>query len=341
MAIYDPTEQFYGRPVANFSKAEGLSDPTGHSYRIYIEYDEMDATVDAAAESGMAGILAKILGKKPAASGSGEPMTFARKFLHLLDDPNSSQLEALLVGSWGDSYENTSALVVDSLVQARSRLPALRALFIGDMTAEECEISWIQQSDISPLYSAFPQLEWLQIRGGEALQLGTLNLPKLRRLVIESGGLGKSVLQSLAQASLPELEHLELWLGTDEYGWDGTVEDVVSMLNGMDFPKLKYLGLRNFVQIDELAPRLLTVPVIGKVETLDLSLGNLSDAGAEALLQLPNGGALKRLDLHHHYLSDAMLDALKKLALDVDLKDRQEPDDWGDGEEHRYIAVSE
>ena len=42
------------------------------------------------------------------------------------------------------------------------RLPALEALFLGDITFEQQEISWIQQSDISPLFLAFPRLRVLR-----------------------------------------------------------------------------------------------------------------------------------------------------------------------------------
>ena len=40
-------------------------------------------------------------------------------------------------------------------------------------------------------------------------------------------------------------------------------------------------------------------------------------------------------------LSDEALRELRGLGIEVDASDRQEPDDWGGGESHRYIAVSE
>lgn len=309
MAISDATERFFGRPVDDFDKDEGLSDPQARSYRLALEYDD-------------------------------DYDTFDDKFSQVTADPNCKRLEALVIGSWGDSYENTSEVAINSLIKARDKLPALRALFIGDMTYEECEISWIRQSDISPLYGAFPNLEWLQIRGGDGLELGKMNLPRLRGLVIETGGLGVNVLKALERASLPELEHLELWLGTEDYGWDGTVADLEPLLQSR-FPKLRYLGLRNCAEADALAPRLAASPVASMVEVLDLSLGNLSDEGGKALLKLPVNGRLKRLDLHHHYLSDDIMAQLARLPFEVNMDDKQEPDEWGDGKQHRYIAVSE
>jgi hypothetical protein len=329
MAIYEATARFFGRPVTDYDKREGLSDPQGHSYRVSLGYDEND---DGEKNKGLLSFLS--------GGGPKKSLTFEDKLEQLAADPNSSRLEALLIGSWGDTYDNSSGVVINSLVKARDKFPALRALFIGDMISEECEISWIKQSDISPLYSAYPNLEWLQIRGGEGLKLGEVHLPHLRGLVIETGGLGKDVLTALAKANLPELEHLELWLGTDDYGWDGTVEDLEPLLRGSQFPKLRYLGLRNFEEVDALASRLVVSPVVSTVEVIDLSLGNLSDQGGKELLKLPTNARLKLLDLHHHYLSEELIAQLARMPFQVNVKDRQEADE-DDGEEYRYIAVSE
>lgn len=331
MAIYDETEQFFGLPVVNFSKDEGVSNPQGQAYRVFLEYDECEEGGEQSS-----GILARLKG----AAAKKTPLTFERKLAQFTAHADSRQVEALVVGYWGESYETTSAVVVDALVQARNQLPGLRALFIGDMTSEQCEISWINQSDISPLYEAFPRLEWLQIRGGAGLELGEMNLPNLRALVIETGGLGKSVLKTLERANLPALEHLELWLGTDQYGWDGTLEDIDPLLRTGRFPKLRYLGLRNFAEVDALVPRLVASPVVRTVEELDLSLGNLSDEGGKALLKLPTDAKLKRLDLHHHYLSDELMAQLSRLPFKLNVDDQQEADE-DDEEVYRYIAVSE
>src|SRR5262249_6926068 len=69
----------------------------------------------------------------------------------LLKQPGAEQLTALIMGAWSGSCEGgDSAELVSKLVQTAHRLPNLRALFLGEMTYEECEISWINQSDVSP-----------------------------------------------------------------------------------------------------------------------------------------------------------------------------------------------
>lgn len=64
--------------------------------------------------------------------------------------PEAAQLTSLIIGDWGQAYENSSDEVVEALVKHSGSFPALRKLFIGDMSYEECEISWITQTDLSP-----------------------------------------------------------------------------------------------------------------------------------------------------------------------------------------------
>ncbi|KWX88259.1 hypothetical protein AMQ83_07930, partial [Paenibacillus riograndensis] len=85
--------------------------------------------------------------------------------------PEAASLSSLIIGDWGQAYENSSEEVVEALVKHSPSFPALRKLFIGEMGYEECEISWITQSDLSPLLPAFPELPSLTIPGGNELSL--------------------------------------------------------------------------------------------------------------------------------------------------------------------------
>jgi hypothetical protein len=53
-------------------------------------------------------------------------------------------------------------------------LTNLRAIFLGDITYEENEISWIEQSDVSPLLRAYPALEVSRVRGGNSLEFSKI-----------------------------------------------------------------------------------------------------------------------------------------------------------------------
>ena len=168
------------------------------------------------------------------------PDAWISKFTSLLKQKLVQQISALVIGMW--HYDQTARPVVDALVSNRVQLPSLKAWFVGDITSEENEISWIKQDNLSPLWSAFPNLEHLTIRGGNGLQLGQMNLPRLKSLRIESGGLSSEVVRNVGEAELPELESLVLWLGTADYGGTVTTADLERFYECPGKPKLKYLG---------------------------------------------------------------------------------------------------
>jgi len=289
-----------------------LADPSGTAYRLRLEYDEAEAGV-----------------------------TWEERFSEFLQQPGSSSVTSLVIGVWGDpSPLGDSSSVVKTLTEACDQLPALTALFIGDIVGEEFEISWIEQSDMAPLFEAYPELEHFRVRGGEKLRFGPLNHARLRSLIVESGGLDVSVVRDITSSSLPELEHLELWLGDENYGANAEIVDLAPILSGKLFPKLRYLGLRDSLLTDGIAVTAAHSPLLERLRVLDLSLGTLSDDGAAALLASPGIINLELLDLHHHYCSDEMVSKLEGLGIAVDTSDKQEPDDY-DGESTRYVAVGE
>jgi hypothetical protein len=263
-------------------------------------------------------------------------------FESFLDESGARSVRALVVGNWGEvSTGDSSAEVVEALVAARERLPDLEAIFFGDIVMEESEISWIQQSDLSPIFSAYPRLVHFRVRGGNQLSLGTLKLAALRTLVVESGGLDASIVRQVAAADLPKLEHLELWLGTDEYGATWQMEDLRPILDGKTFPALKTLALRDSQVADGVALELVKSPILERIAVLDLSLGALSDEGGNALYACPAVKRLARLDLHRSYLSAAVASKLGTLGIGVDVSDQQEETVFNDGSKHRFVSVGE
>lgn len=268
------------------------------------------------------------------------PQAFAR-FTGSVD---TRQVRALIVGGWSEAYETSSAGIVEALAGAASEFPALRALFVGDITSEECEVSWINQSDVGPLLRAYPALEEFGVRGGEGLAFPPVEHGALRVLRVETGGLPREVVRGVAASELPALTELDLWLGTPGYGGDAEPGDLEPFLTGERLPSLRRLALRNSEIQNEVAAAVATAPVVERLEVLDLSLGILDDRGAEALLAGRPLTHLTKLDLHHHYISEPLRERLRAAlaphGVDVDLGDVQSPD-VDDEAEYRYIAVAE
>lgn len=189
-----------------------------------------------------------------------------------------------------------------------------------------------------PLLAAFPQLQLLRTRGGSNLEFKQPRHNKLRALALESGGLSVELVRSICTSDFPNLEHLELWLGTEEYGGTSRVQDLQPILSGKLFPKLKYLGLRNCEYADDIAAVVVNSPIVQRIETLDLSLGVITDEGARALLSLPENGTLKNVSIHYNYASNEVLTMLKSHSV---VFDTSKPADMEDEEEWRFVAVGE
>ncbi|MGW6728505.1 STM4015 family protein [Nocardia sp. NPDC055029] len=272
--------------------------------------------------------------------------TWPEAFGRFLDTVDPARVRALIVGSWADAYDNRPDDVIDAIIAAREQLPALRALFVGDITGEECEISWIHQGEVTRLLDAFPQLEELGVRGGERLEFPAVRHENLRTLKVQAGGLPVAVVRGVAASELPSLLDLELWLGTSTYGGDADVTDLAPILSGDQLPSLKRLALRNSEIQDAVCAAVASAPVVARLDALDLSMGVLTDDGAAALLGGQPLTHLKSLDLRHNYVSKEigarLADTLTPAGVELDLDtDDAYSDDDGDGTVWRFVAVGE
>jgi len=255
----------------------------------------------------------------------------------LMQLQGADKIDNLVFGSWSNIQDRGPSKVLDKLIEIKENLKSLKHLFIGDMGYETCEISWINQGNYSDFYQHFPDLESFGVRGGMSLVLGEINLPKLKNLVIESGGLDGKVINDICKSNLPNLEYLELWLGTDEYGGDVTIEQLQPILDGK-FPKLKYLGLKNYDTTNQLAVALKGATVIPSLKTLDLSMGTTGDLGAKALFENDELLKLDHLNLRHHFISNKWMEKLKSKFTNqnINLEDQNEVDD-----DYLYVEIGE
>ncbi|MFF2173034.1 STM4015 family protein [[Kitasatospora] papulosa] len=267
-----------------------------------------------------------------------------------LDEVDTTGVRALLIGPWWDGDYTSLSPVVDAIVADAHRFPALRALFLADVESEECELSWLQLCDITPVLEALPLLEEFGVRGcgdgapGEgSLQLRPVRHQALKTLRFESGGLPGHVVRAVGASGLPALEHLEFWFGSEWYGGDTTVADLAPVLSGAALPRLRHLGLQNSEIQDEIAAAVASAPVVARLESLSLSMGTLGDSGAQALLDGQPLTHLSVLDMHHHFLSDPFVARIEELGARSGVQVRLDQGDLWDDEddEARYVAVSE
>lgn len=256
----------------------------------------------------------------------------------LLSHPSAMFLKELTLGTFDFEGENDYSEMLE-LLSDRPR-PALRKLFVGDTQPDEQEISWTRAGDLSPLSEVAPNLASLKVRAG-SMTLGGLELPRLKELVLETGGLSKASFQSVSDADWPELESLEIWFGSDSYGAECKVGDLEALLTGKRLPRLKRLGLRNAEFGDDLASALAGSKLLGQIEELDLSMGILTDKGAQAIAaDAPRFAHLKKLVVDRCFLTEAGVAQLSSLGPALSAADQRRPDE-GDGQAHYYVAVGE
>ncbi|MGW6914901.1 STM4015 family protein [Kitasatospora sp. NPDC054939] len=309
MTVNHHIEQFHGLPVLDLRHAveEGadLPDAAGVAWKIGTDYDS--------------------------------EYEFPALWEHFLDAVDTDRVRAVVIGQWSEEPENL-APSLELVTAAAGRLPALRGLFLGDITYEESEISWLEMCDVTALLTAFPALEELVVRGGDGLELQEVRHEHLRALRFEAGGLPAAVVRRIAACGFPALERLELWLGVEHYGGDTRIEDLAPFLDGAAFPALRHLGLQNSEYQDRIAEAVAQAPVVARLESLALSMGVLGDEGAVALLEGQPLTHLKSLDLHHHFLTGAMQQRLRDAlpGVELDLSGAGKPDD-----RRRYVAVAE
>jgi hypothetical protein len=151
---------------------------------------------------------------------------------------------------------------------------------------------------------------------------------------------------AVAAGEPPALERLDLWLGVSFYGGDTTVADLAGLLTGAGLPALRHLGLMNSEIQDEIAAAVAGAPVVARLTSLDLSMGTLGDAGAEALLAGQPLTHLERLSLRHHFAGERVCELLRRTlepaGVAVDLSDPKQP--WSRAETPeagRYTEVAE
>ncbi len=246
----------------------------------------------------------------------------------ILNDPELKELKEIIIGCWGESYENSVQTILDELVANKEKVLHIESLYVGDMTYEECEVSWIEQGDYSKLIAALPNLKNLTIKGSNELSLKNLNHENLESLEIICGGLPKEVIQEIAISILPKIKKLNLYLGIDDYGFNGDIEDIKKLLENPYFKNLKYLGLGNSEIQDEIVEVTLNSNIISNLEVLDFSNGTLSDKGAEIIINnIDKLKGLKLLNLSYNFITDEIMEKLKKMPIEINVDEQMENDD--------------
>jgi len=281
--------------------------------------------------------------------GSWDPMPFVRA---LFRSPLCAVLEELRIGilRWDENDQP------DVIAEAGRHGWAkdLARLHLGDVD-DTIDMAHHTIGDVGKLITKhFPNLTSLKLhsgdqswRGGkESFGIGGLELPRLKDLTIETCAMSSKRMKAVLGAKLPVLERLELWFGGRDSEATAKIADVVPVLDGKLFPRVRHLGLRNCELVTDLVRLLPSRKLAKQLEVLDLSMGTMNDedAGelAGAAAKFP---ALETLNVDDSWLSSAGLRALKAAFKGVKIvsKNQRQSDDDDDDDEadNRYASVTE
>lgn len=183
---------------------------------------------------------------------------------------------------------------VGSDIASGGVLPELEHLKIGDFDGKEQEISDVLIGDLSPLWAATPKLRTLRLRGG-GVELGELVHPSLSQLQIETTGLSREAIISLAHAKLPELSDMKLRFGRQGHGGATASAALRPLFTSKTLPKLRRLCLQSAELQDEIAIALSGSPLLAQLEHVDLGTVPVHERGVEAILA--NAASFQHLQL--------------------------------------------
>jgi len=204
-------------------------------------------------------------------------------------------------------------------------------------------ISSLYQEDPTPMFSNCKNLKAFASRGSFTHFSGITHT-NLQILVLVTGGMPSTILNGIFRCNFPQLKHLEIWIGSSNYGNDTRANDIAQYFpedreNGL-FPMLEYFGLRNCDNIQDYVSMIAKSFLMSRIRILDFSLCGISH---QSCLDLVHGligrketlYLLELVDLHRNALNDQQATELMtlfgELQVVVDLTNRR----------RRYIAVGE
>jgi hypothetical protein len=209
------------------------------------------------------------------------------------------------------NYDNVFAMIT------RARPLSLRCI---EIDTGGYQISWTDTGSLGPLLATARRIEEIDIEHGR-ISFGKkpVDLPNLRSLRLESGGLPAETIQVIASSHWPSLERMTIFFGAQNYGGNTTPEDLKGIFERPHaFPSLKHLALCNSEIQGAIAAGIATSPLLAQLKTLDLSKGILEDSEANVLIEhAKRFKHLERLDISENYLSPAIVDSLKALLPNV------------------------
>jgi len=239
----------------------------------------------------------------------------------LLALPSARFLRELYISSPTARGSGDEVALLHAALEEAGPRPTLQRLGLVDSGVETYPLA---AGPLRPFAWLYPRLRALDVQA-DAFELdagppfGALEELALRTC-------SRAVLRGLGATAWPALRQLDLWIGRGV-----AAQDVLALLTPERFPRLTMLGLKNLAFADELCAALPGLALAPRLEWLDLSLGTMTDAGADALLRAwPRPGRLRAIGVEGNFLSPAATRRLRATGIGVEVgRQRRERDAGG------------
>jgi uncharacterized protein (TIGR02996 family) len=159
----------------------------------------------------------------------------------------------------------------------------------------------VDNVDLSSAWPVLARLAHLGVRNAGAV-LGTVDLPRLETLVIHG-----SLVDAIAEARVPALEVLRIESAERH-------RSLSRLLDELDSPLLEKIELPTYPNTNELVADLSATRIGKQLVELDLTWGQLTDAGAKRWAKSPPPKRLRRLDVRHNTLTKVGIRTLEAVA---------------------------
>lgn len=188
-----------------------------------------------------------------------------------VDDIDVEAGSTVLVEDWTPTLD---------VILASPHAAGLRALRFGrgaDVVSGAC--------NFSHAWAELPSLETLVFESQTPAELGTIDAPKLVKLVRRTVGLDDDELAAITRAAWPALAHFELGF-THRTGLDPELGGFEPILEARAMPALRHLGIVGWDRSREMVVALSTSRLLPQLQTLDLSRGYFDDVAAGVLVSV-------------------------------------------------------
>jgi hypothetical protein len=263
-----------------------------HPWDEYIDPWGRHSSATVAVDDGFSLVRPWVPNGHPYHSAGPQIDDLVRSLSHRSD---AHEVETIYFGDAGE-YNAWPQHVLERLADV---IPNVKQVLSGYTSYMQAMYSERHCVSLAAMLYLYPQLQ-VFAAGGFREEVEALQHNGLQHLLLQVPWDQDRVVSSVLELGLPNLESLELWLGSASRQAPSD-QLLAPLLSGKLYPGLRRLGVCNIDEGAVLLDRVLGCPLLGKLEGLTLTHTTLGDENIPDLVRY--GGHLRHLDVRCCYFS--------------------------------------